>query len=99
MVSADEATGYAFWWVPYSTLRLPLPSLNPPPSPLYGVIPVAPVSEYGTGASAIKDAIQAIEEEIKTDDVKLKSIRVVGCDAQHVTVSKTLDDEAQLRFL
>ncbi|KAJ5592212.1 hypothetical protein N7537_009116 [Penicillium hordei] len=52
--------------------------------PLFGVLPATPTSAYGPRASAIKNVIQTIENEIKTDDKKVLAARRVATDAQQV---------------
>lgn len=47
---------------------------------------MSPVSIYGPRAAAIKNVVQASEEDIKTDVRALKAARVVSSDAQRITV-------------
>ncbi|KAJ5747876.1 uncharacterized protein N7511_009572 [Penicillium nucicola] len=50
--------------------------------PLFGVLPETSASAYGPRASAIKNVVQAIQNEIKTEDKKVLAARTVASDAQ-----------------
>jgi hypothetical protein len=78
------ATHYYMRYGKYYYLILSDPAY--PSSPLFGVLPATPKSQYGPRASGIVNVIKAIEAEFLPDDKELNAGLVVGADVQQITV-------------